>query len=87
MPVMDSARASRAAAARAGKNRAKGKGHPTTGVIEYSGDEWEFMRAIEDFKRVTGRKFPTWAEVFRVLLSLGYKKSAEEPALKVHRVA
>lgn len=66
--------AERARAARAGKNRDKRKGHPTTAEVDYSRAEVEFMFAIEAFKNRSGRKFPTWQEVLRVIVALGYSK-------------
>lgn len=50
---------------------------PTTCERDYSQDEVEFMRAIDDYKRRSGRQFPTWSEVLEVLRDLGYRKVAE----------
>ena len=35
------------------------------------------MRAMDDYKRRSGRQFPTWSEVLEVIYSLGYRKVAE----------
>lgn len=50
---------------------------PTTCERDYSGNEVEFMRAMDAYKRKSGRPFPTWSEVLEVLISLGYRKVAE----------
>lgn len=50
---------------------------PTTCERDYSDAEVEFMRAMDDYKRRSGRPFPTWSEVLEVLTSLGYRKVAE----------
>jgi hypothetical protein len=47
---------------------------PTTCERDYSGDEVEFMRAMDEYKRSSGRMFPTWSEVLEVVRSLGYAK-------------
>lgn len=47
---------------------------PTTCERDYSGDEIEFMKAMDDYKRKSGRMFPTWSEVLEVVRSLGYAK-------------
>ena len=47
---------------------------PTTCERDYSGDEVEFMKAMDDYKRTSGRMFPTWSEVLEVVRSLGYAK-------------
>jgi len=38
----------------------------------------EFVLAIDDYKRVNNRPFPTWSEVFEVIRYLGYRKVAEQ---------
>lgn len=52
---------------------------PTTCERDYSLDEVEFMKAMDDYKRKSGRMFPTWSEVLEVVRSLGYTKP--EPAV------
>ena len=37
-------------------------------------DTLEFLRAIDAFKRSSGRNFPTWTEVLEIIRSLGYRK-------------
>lgn len=55
---------------------------PTTCERDYSVDEVEFMRAMDEYKRKSGRMFPTWSEVLEVVRGLGYVKPAatEAPA-------
>ena len=50
---------------------------PTTCERDYQPDQIEFMRAMDDYKRRSGRQFPTWSEVLEVLCDLGYRKVAE----------
>jgi hypothetical protein len=47
---------------------------PTTCERDYTDDEVEFMNAIDDYKRKSGRMFPTCSEVLEVVRSLGYVK-------------
>lgn len=47
---------------------------PTTCERDYTDEEIEFMRAMDEYKRKAGRQFPTWSEVLEVLKSLGYKR-------------
>ncbi|MCH1495738.1 MAG: hypothetical protein L7U72_10935 [Rubripirellula sp.] len=51
---------------------------PTTCERDYSGDEIEFMRAMDDYKRASGRMFPTCSEVLEVIRSLGYYRLADD---------
>lgn len=48
---------------------------PTTCERDYSADELEFMRAMDDYKRKNGRMFPTCSEILEVVRSLGYAKA------------
>jgi hypothetical protein len=41
---------------------------------EYTKDELEFLKAIEEYKTASGRMFPTWSEVLEVCRNLGYEK-------------
>jgi hypothetical protein len=50
---------------------------PTTCERDYKNEEIEFMMAIDDYKRRSGRQFPTWSEVLEVVRDLGYRKVAE----------
>ena len=47
---------------------------PTTCERDYTIEEVEFMGAMDNYKRRSGRMFPTCSEVLEVLRSLGYAK-------------
>ena len=49
--------------------------NPTTSDRHYSADEVEFMNALAEFKRTSGRAFPTCSEILGVLRQLGYEKA------------
>jgi len=51
---------------------------PTTCERDYTPEEIEFMNALDEYKRRSGRMFPTCSEVLEVLLGLGYVKLTEE---------
>ena len=71
-----SAQALRAAQARQVSGRRRFV-DPTTCERDYSGAELEFMNAMQEYKRCSGRMFPTWSEVLEVLRGLGYEKVAD----------
>ena len=48
---------------------------PTTCERDYTDAEVEFMHALDQYKRTSGRMFPTCSEVLEVLISLGYEKN------------
>ena len=45
---------------------------PTTCERDYSEAEVEFMNAMDEYKRTSGRMFPTCSEVLEVIRDLGY---------------
>ncbi len=49
---------------------------PTTCERDYTDAEVEFMHALDQYKRTSGRMFPTCSEVLEVLIGLGYEKRA-----------
>lgn len=69
---------------RSGKDRREERGErrrqidPTTCERDYTNDEIEFMKAMDQYKRDNRRPFPTWSEVLEVLRALGYRKTAEQ---------
>ena len=38
----------------------------------------EFVLAIDEYKRLNNRPFPTWSEVFEIIRYLGYRKVAAQ---------
>jgi hypothetical protein len=52
---------------------------PTTFDKQYTDDEMEFMNAMQRFKESSGKNFPTYREVIRVVVGLGYRRAVVEP--------
>lgn len=51
---------------------------PTTCERDYSDEEIEFMQSLDNYKRDSGRMFPTCSEILEVLRSMGYFRLNEE---------
>lgn len=49
---------------------------PTTCEREYSSEEFEFLKAVERYKRACKRPWPTATELLQIAVSLGYRKVA-----------
>ena len=48
-------------------------------------EQFLFIQAIDTFKRVNGKTFPTWTDVLEVIRKLGYRKTlSSELALGQH---
>lgn len=61
------------------RRRADGARHgvdPTTCEREYNSDEFEFLKAVERYRRECKRPFPTASELLQIAVSLGYRKVA-----------
>lgn len=52
---------------------------------EMTAEQFEFVMAIETYKKVNKKLFPTWTEVLEVINQLGYKK-VEARTLKLENV-
>jgi hypothetical protein len=53
---------------------------PTTCERDYTDAEVEFMNALDEYKRKSGRMFPTCSEILEVIRDLGYEKRQGRPA-------
>jgi len=49
---------------------------------QMSDEQFEFLMAIDEYKKRNARPFPTWTEVLEVIKALGYRKVAEPQSLK-----
>ncbi|MDR1493094.1 MAG: hypothetical protein LBT05_10280, partial [Planctomycetaceae bacterium] len=56
---------------------------PTTCERDYSAEEIEFMNALDEYKRNSGRMFPTCSEILEVFRGLGYVKQSSEGTIEV----
>ena len=73
MPATDSAPARRLATT-GPKSLRRRHIDPTTCERDYGTEELEFMRAVEAYKRSSGRMFQTCSEILEVVRSLGYAR-------------
>lgn len=44
---------------------------------EMTGEQFLFVRAIDAYKRVNQKPYPTWTEVLEVIRKLGYRKTSK----------
>jgi hypothetical protein len=62
---------------RRGPGRRRSEERRTAEEGEMNEEQFEFIMAINEYKRVNRRPFPTWTEVLDVMKALGYRKVAE----------
>ena len=48
---------------------------------QMSDEQFEFVMAIDEYKRANARPFPTWTEVLEIIKALGYRKVADPQSL------
>lgn len=76
---------------RSGFDRRRGPGHrrsPERRAAEegeMNEEQFEFLMAMDQYKRVNQRPFPTWTEVLEVIKAIGYRKVAEPQPLESFR--
>lgn len=51
---------------------------PTTFEKQYTDDELEFMNAMQRFKELSGKTFPSHGDVIKVAIMLGYRRAVFE---------
>lgn len=44
---------------------------------EMTEEQFEFIRAVNEYKQLNSRPFPTWTEVLDIIKAMGYRKVAE----------
>ena len=67
---------------RRGPGRRRGEERKSAEEGQMSDEQFEFLMAIDEYKRKNGRPFPTWTEVLEVIKALGYRKVAQPQGLQ-----
>ena len=62
---------------RRGPGRRRSEDRRTAEEGQMSDEQFEFLMAINEYKRANARPFPTWTEVLEVIKAMGYRKVAE----------
>lgn len=66
---------------RRGPGRRRGSDRKAAEEGHMSDEQFEFLMAIDEYKRANSRPFPTWTEVLEIIKALGYRKVAEPQPL------
>jgi len=72
---------------RLGLNRRRGPGRRRTDERrcaeegQMTDEQFEFIMAVDRYKRENARPFPTWTEILEVIKALGYRRVAEPQSL------
>lgn len=68
-----------------GPGRRRGDDRKAAEEGQMSDEQFEFLMAINEYKRANSRPFPTWTEVLEVIKALGYRKVAAPQPLAESR--
>jgi hypothetical protein len=68
-----------------GKRRSEDRKAAEEGQM--SDEQFEFLMAIQEYKRVNAKPFPSWTEVLELIKALGYRKVAAPQALATARTS
>jgi len=61
---------------RRGPGRRRSEDRKSAEEGEMTDEQFEFVMAVDTYKRLNNRPFPTWTEVLEVVKQLGYRKVA-----------
>lgn len=67
---------------RRGPGRRRSEDRRSAEEGEMTDEQFEFILAVDQYKRINHRPFPTWTEVLDVVKALGYRKVAEPGKLQ-----
>jgi len=73
---------------RSGLERRRGPGRRRTDERraaeegEMTDEQFEFVMAVNEYRRVNKRPFPTWTEVLDIIKAMGYRKVAERSDIR-----
>jgi len=62
---------------RRGPGRRRSEDRKAAEEGEMTDEQFEFIMAINEYKQVNKRPFPTWTEVLDIIRALGYRKVAD----------
>jgi len=49
---------------------------------EMTQEQFEFLKAVNEYKQLNNRPFPTWTEVLDIVTAMGYRRVAEPSKIR-----
>ena len=62
---------------RRGPGRRRSEDRKAAEEGEMTAEQFEFIMAVNEYKQVNKRPFPTWTEVLDIIRALGYRRVAD----------
>ncbi|MFC1738165.1 hypothetical protein ACFL1G_03835 [Planctomycetota bacterium] len=66
---------------RRGPGRRIGEERKAAEEGQMTDEQFEFLMAIDEYKKKNSKPFPTWTEVLELIKAMGYRKVAEPQSL------
>jgi len=66
---------------RRGPGRRRSNDRKSAEEGQLTDEQFEFLMAIDEYKKKNAKPFPSWTEVFEVMKAMGYRKVAEPQSL------
>ncbi|MHC4186855.1 MAG: hypothetical protein ACYSRQ_01545 [Planctomycetota bacterium] len=66
---------------RRGPGRRRSEDRKSAEEGQMTDEQFEFLMAIDEYKRKNKKQFPTWTEVLEVIKALGYRRVAEPQSI------
>jgi hypothetical protein len=67
---------------RRGPGRRRSEDRKAAEEGQMTDEQFEFIRAVDQYKKLNSKPFPSWTEVLEIIKTLGYRKVAEPCSLK-----
>ena len=67
---------------RRGPGRRRSEDRKAAEEGQMTDEQFEFIKAIDEYKKLNSRPFPSWTEILELIKTLGYRKVAEPCSLK-----
>ena len=67
---------------RRGPGRRRSEDRKAAEEGQMTDEQFEFVMAVDQYKKLNNRPFPSWTEVLELIKALGYRKVAEPSSLR-----
>jgi hypothetical protein len=67
---------------RRGPGRRRSEDRKAAEEGQMTDEQFEFVMAVDQYKKLNSKPFPSWTEILEIIKTLGYRKVAEPCSLK-----
>jgi hypothetical protein len=67
---------------RRGPGRRRSEDRKAAEEGQMTDEQFEFIRAVDEYKKLNSRPFPSWTEILELIKTLGYRKVEDSCSIK-----